>query len=57
MTDSQRAIVANTLLMFAKKHGWKHLNPEQEELARWAESKQTHSRYMDLYVKSSPTSL
>lgn len=57
MTDTQRAIVANTLLMFARKHGWEQLNPDEQELARWAKSKQTNSRYMDLYVQSSPTSL
>lgn len=57
MTDTQRAIVASTLLMFARKHGWEHLSPAEQDLAHWAKSKQTSSRYMDLYVQSSPTSL
>ena len=57
MTDSQRAIVANTLLMFARKHGWEQLSPDEQELAHWAKIRQTHSRYMDLYVQSSPTAL
>ncbi|MAP25217.1 MAG: hypothetical protein CMM87_06800 [Rickettsiales bacterium] len=57
MTDSLRDIVDRTLLMFARKHGWEHLNQEEQERARCAESKQTHSRYMHLYAQSTPTSV
>lgn len=50
MTDTQRAIVASTLYMFAERYGWDKLNDEQRALAMLAESKQTNPRYMDRYV-------
>ena len=57
MTDTQRAIVASTLLMFARKHGWEQLSPVEQDLAYWAKSNQTNSRYMDRYVQSTTTAL
>jgi hypothetical protein len=49
MTDTQRAIVASTLYMFAERYGWDKLDHDEKALARLAELKQTNPRYMDLY--------
>jgi hypothetical protein len=49
MTDTQRAIVASTLYMFAQRYGWDKLDNDEKALARQAEFKQTNPRYMDLY--------
>lgn len=57
MTDTQRAIVASTLLMFAQQHGWEELTEEQRVLARLALANQKNLRYMDLYVQSTTTAL
>ena len=50
MTDTQRAIVASALFMFAERYGWDKLSDEEQDLAKLAKSKQTNPRYMDHYV-------
>lgn len=50
MTDTQRAIVSSTLLMFALKYGWDQLSEEEKLLARRAQQLQSNLRYMYLYV-------
>jgi len=49
MTDTQRAIVASILYMFAERYGWDKLDHDEKALARLAKFKQTNPRYMDLY--------